>query len=607
MKSCHFYYKRHELDWRPVCVFSLGAIALSLTAIYTPAYAIDQPVEFIELAQAASPNLPRSTPVIPPDRIPEPSPPKVPQESPSEIPLQTPPRPEKPQPSIPPESDTITVKRFIIEGNTTFTQKELDQVLQPYTDRAISFAELLQARSAITELYVKAGYITTGAYIPKDQTLQGEVAEVKIKVIEGRVEEIRVTGTRRLNPNYVRSRLQLGASKPLNERKLIDALRLLQADPLIDSISAELRAGVQPGTNILEVQVKEAPNWRGRLSTDNGRSPSVGSFRRGVGLTQANLLGLGDGLSVSYNNTDGSNGVDLSYTLPINPRNGTFNFSYGRTKSNIIEQPFDRFDIASNSRYYQFTFRQPIIQTPNQEFALSLIGSVNENQTSIGGINTPISAGADRQGRTRASALRFAQEYILQDRRFVFAARSQFSVGINAFGATINDTPPDSNFFAWRGQAQWVQLFGTYTDNLPTAPTLLVRTDLQFGDRPLLPTEQFGFGGLGSVRGYRQDVLLTDNGAFGTVELRLPVVRIPKWIALIQLIPFVDVATGWNSGDSLQPDPRTLASVGIGLQFIQSRTFSARLDWGIPLVNLNLPKRTWQENGIYFSIEFNPF
>jgi hemolysin activation/secretion protein len=601
----HFHHQRDTLNWKPMCVFSLSAIALG--SIHLPAYAVDRPIELTELAQLPPINPQPSTPLIPPTRSPETPLPEAPQTPPSDSPLQTPNQPETPQPATPLETDTIKVKKFIVEGSTVFSQEKLDETLKSYTNQTISFAELLQARSAITDLYVKAGYITTGAYIPKDQTLEGEVAEVRIKVIEGEVKEIRVTGTRRLNPNYVRSRLQLGASKPLNERKLRDTLRLLQVDPLIDSIAAELRAGVRPGTNILEVQVTEAPTWRGRLITDNGRSPSIGSFRRGVGLTQANLLGFGDGLSVNYNNTVGSNGVDLSYTLPLNSRNGTLNFSHGRTASNIIEDPFAQFDIESKSRYYQLTFRQPVIQTPNQEFALSFIGSVNENRTSIGGVGTPISSGADRQGLTRASALRFAQEYVLQNRRSVFSARSQFSLGINAFGATINDAPPDSNFFAWRGQLQWVQLFGAYVDDLPTAPTLLVRTDLQFGDRPLLPTEQFGFGGLGSVRGYRQDVLLKDNGVFSSAELRLPIVRIPQWKSLIQLIPFVDFASGWNSGASLQSDSQTLASVGLGLQFIQSRRFSARLDWGIPLVNLDSPKRTWQENGIYFSIDFNPF
>lgn len=582
------------------------------------------------------------TPIVPPDRPPEPSFPQQPQ-SPSNQPsplqpstspqtteeqrksptirsqpeckIEVPDTAKQPRSTTDQDLDLFTVNQFNVIGSSVFSCDELKVALEKkqLLRSPLSFPELLQARSAITELYTEPRnpndpddrYITSGAYLPGGQELTDGI--VKIQVVEGIVEDIQVPNLRRLNPNYVRSRLRLGTKPPLNQKKLLNALRLLQADPLIDSISAELRAGIRPGTNILEVQVKEAPTWRGRLASDNGRSPSVGSFRRGVGLTQANLLGLGDGLSVSYNNTDGSNGVDLSYTLPINPRNGTFNFSYGRTNGNIIEPPFDRFDIESKSRYYQLTFRQPILQTPNQEFALSLIGSVNENRTSIEGRDTKISSGADDQGLTRASALRFAQEYVLQNRSSVFAARSQFSLGINAFGATINDAPPDSNFFSWRGQLQWVQLFGAYTDNLPTAPTLLVRTDLQFGDRPLLPTEQFGFGGLGSVRGYRQDVLLTDNGIFGSVELRLPIIRIPKWIALIQLIPFVDVATGWNSGDSFQPDPRTLASVGIGLQLVQSRTFSARLDWGIPLVNLDLPKRTWQENGVYFSIEFNPF
>lgn len=376
---------------------------------------------------------------------------------------------------------------------------------------------------------------------------------------------------------------------------------------MIDNISAELRAGLSSGTNVLEVKVTEAPTWRSQVSINNGRSPSVGSLRRGVGLTQINLLGLGDGLSVGYNNTDGSNGFDLSYTLPLNPRDGYLNFSYGKTSSNIIEKPLDRFDIDSNSQYYQLTLRQPIIQTPSQEFALNLTASRNENQTFIERAATPIVPGADRQGRSRVSAIRFAQEWVQQNRGQVLAARSQFSWGIDAFDATINDKAPDSRFFSWRGQLQWIQLFGTNTSSLSTVPALFVRTDVQLADRPLLSPEQLGLGGFGSIRGYRQDALLTDNGVLATAELRLPVVHIREWQTVLQLVPFVDVGTGWNSGDALQPEKNTLASVGLGLQLIKSPSFSARLDWGIPLVNLDSEKKTWQENGIYFSLEYNPF
>lgn len=90
----------------------------------------------------------------------------------------------------------------------------------------------------------------------------------------------------------------------------------------------------------------------------------VGSFRRRLQLNEANLLGLGDGVSIGYTNTDGSNSLDASYTFPLNPRNGTLTFNYGNTQSNVIERPFNILDITSASRYYELTFRQPVVQTP---------------------------------------------------------------------------------------------------------------------------------------------------------------------------------------------------------------------------------------------------
>ena len=42
------------------------------------------------------------------------------------------------------------------------------------------------------------------------------------------------------------------------------------------------------------------------------------------------------------------------------------------------------------------------------------------------------------------------------------------------------------------------------------------------------------------------------------------------------------------------------------LQYIEGNNFRARLDWGIALVSENLRKRRWQEDGIYFTLQYNP-
>ncbi|WNZ44856.1 ShlB/FhaC/HecB family hemolysin secretion/activation protein [Leptolyngbya boryana CZ1] len=543
----------------------------------------------------------RVLPIPPPQDLPRPQPPQPSPPEPTSTPLPppdqllpglTPPTPEPPE-NV---SDTIQIKQIEIVGSTVFRPQDFAEITRKYVDRRISFAELLQIRTEITELYIKQGYVTSAAVLPP-QVLTG--GTVKIQIIEGAIASIDVIGTRRLNPAYIRSRIGLVAQKPLNVNRLLEGLRLLQLDPLIASISADLQAGTRPGTSVLQITIAEAKTLTLSPLLDNSRSPSVGSFRRQLEVSQANLLGLGDGLRASYTNTDGSNGIDLSYIVPFNARNGTLRLAYGSTRSRVIEEPFDILEIQARSRYYELTLRQPIVQRPTNEFAIGLTFSRQESQTELGIDNIgpfPLSPGADEQGRTQISALRFFQEYVQRSDRQVFAARSQFSLGLNFLNSTINDQAPDSRFFAWRGQAQWTRLLAR--DSL-----FLVRGDMQLADRTLVPLEQIGVGGQETVRGYRQDALLTDNGFLFSTELRLPIFR-PR-NGLVQLTPFVDLGTGWNrSGDN--PEKNTLVGAGLGLLWRQGENFSARIDFGFPLVSIENEKRTLQENGIYFSIRYSP-
>ncbi|NJR52603.1 MAG: ShlB/FhaC/HecB family hemolysin secretion/activation protein [Leptolyngbyaceae cyanobacterium CSU_1_3] len=515
------------------------------------------------------------------------------------MPIVPPPDPIEPAPDLP---NIFKVRRFRVEGSRVFSDAEIDAVTQPFLNRSITFAEVLQARSAIVDLYLQKGYITTGAFVPEQEFTDG--GEVTVQVIEGTIAAINVAGTRRLNPNYIRRRIAIAATPPLNQKRLLDGLQLLRLNPLIANLSAELSASPRPGQSILNVTIQEAPSLQGQLRFDNGRSPSVGSDRRSIQLSEGNVLGLGDTISLGYTSTNGSNAWDIGYTLPITPHNTTLSFNYGLTKSNVIEEPFDLLDIESKSRYYELTLRHPLQQTITSEVAIGLTFSRRESETSIGFENIgpfPLSPGADEQGRTRVSALRFFQEWTQRSSRSVFAVRSQFSLGLDALGATINSIAPDSRFFAWRGQAQWVTLLGNSPDSL-----MLLRADMQFADRPLLPVEQFGIGGFDSVRGYRQDTLLTDNGLFASAEARIPLLRIPNWDSTISLTPFLELGQGWNR-DRPDPDPKFLISTGLGLRWRVGDRFIARVSWGIPLVSIESEKRTLQEKGVYFSVLWNPF
>ncbi|MBD2021371.1 ShlB/FhaC/HecB family hemolysin secretion/activation protein [Leptolyngbya sp. FACHB-36] len=586
----------------PVCLKSTSAIEWTLKLLPNSAIVLSAVLGLTDAPSKAQappdPQAPSQREIQPPSTqpLPELTPP-APLPPPAEL-LQPPGAPATPSEPSGDSPQTITVQRFDVTGSTVFSAADFAKVTAPFINRPITLAELFQARTAITQLYVDRGYITSGAYIPP-QTLQG--GTVEIRVIEGELEGINVTGTRRLAPNYVRSRLAVATGKPLNRDRLLQALQLLQLNPLIQTLSAELSAGTRVGTSLLEVRVAEARTFDVQVAFDNGRSPNVGTDRRRIQVSEANLLGLGDGISAAYTNTNGSNSLDLGYTLPINARNGTISFNYGTSSSRVIEEPFDILDIESKSRYYELTLRQPFLQTPTQEFALGLSATRRESEATLLNGEIPFPGfGADPEGKTRVTALRFFQEWTQRSSRNVVALRSQFSVGLDALNSTIDDSAPaDSRFFAWRGQAQWVRLLAPDT-------LLLLRGDVQLADRPLVPLEQFGLGGQDSVRGYRQDALLTDNGLFASAEVRIPIARFRRINGLLQLTPFVEVGSAWNR-DRSNPDPSTLASVGLGLRFQLSDRVTARFDWGIPLITLEGEKDSLQENGLYFSLVINPF
>ncbi len=529
------------------------------------------------------------------------------------------PLPEQPLPQLPPVDDllgnpagpntpegatgngdeTFVINSIQLAGSTVFTDADFADLFAQYTGRPVTFNELLQLRSAVTQRYVDEGFLTSGAFIPP-QTLEG--GRVTVQVIEGEIEAIEVVGTNRLKPEYIRSRLGLSAQPPINANTLLEGLQRLQIDPLIETVSADLQAGVRPGTSILRVEVTEADSFALSVGLDNGRSPNIGSLRRQLTLSEGNLFGIGDRASLNYANTDGSNSLDLSYSVPISPHNTRLNFEGGISESRVIDDTFAVLDISSDAHYYEVGITHPLIETPTQELSLGLALAHNENQTRLGIDNIgpfPLSPGADNNGETRVSALRFSQDWTQRSQQQVLAARSQFNLGLGLLNATNNEgDEPDSQFFSWRGQGQWVKL-------LSENSLLFLRSDVQLSANSLLSSEQFGLGGQQTVRGYRQDALLRDNGALLSAEARFPVLRFAE-NSIVQIAPFLEAGAAWNHKDTPAGN-NVLVGTGVGLLWQQDDNLSARLDWGIPLVDIDSSGDSLQDSGIYFSLKYNLF
>lgn len=554
-----------------------------------------------ECNSVAKPNpvLAQMPPAIPPGTL-EPTRPGLP-------PLPTTPKvPESPLPqlNVPPAAPEVPsqvglkvqVKRVEVLGNTVFSEAEINAAVAPFIGKEAAFEDLLAIRTAITDLYIRNGYSTSGAFIPPQDITTGVIT---IQVVEGKLEQIEIEGLRRLREGYVRSRIAAAAGSPINLKRLESALQLLQLDPLLSRVQAELTAGTTPGLSVLKLNLTEAPPITSAVLLDNQGTPSTGSFGGSAILNHNNVFGFGDRFSSAFGITEGSRSNNFSYEIPLNARDGTLSLRYANSQSRILEEPFSQFDINARSRTFSLGFRQPITRTPTTEFALSLSADLRQSETFLLG-DMPFSfSEGPVNGKSKVTAIRFTQDWLNRSPRRVLAARSQFSVGIDAFGATVNETGIDGRFLSWLGQFQWVQALS------PNA-TLIARVGTQLTPDALLPLEQFSIGGLDTVRGYRQNQRVADNGVVGSVEVRFPILRSSDGTQSLQLAPFFDIGKVWNTARET-PSPSTLASVGLGLRWQLDPTLSVRLDYGIPLNRVNNEGNTLQDNGLFFSIQLQPF
>lgn len=493
--------------------------------------------------------------------------------------------------------DRHLVKKIIVEGNTVL-HKQIEDITLPYEGKELTFEELLCIRSQITELYTHEdnGYITSGAFLPIQDF---EQPIVRIRVVEGRLAEsgIEIAELKHINESFIRRRLEIAAQPPLNQYRLEEALQLLQLkSDFFEAIEANLVPGINDGENILKITATERQPFKLALSVSNSRPPNLGEWETSIQAFYNNLLGIGDRLSANYGITEGLDTYSFNYQLPFNARDGVINLSYSKNDSEIISQDFRDLGIRSNSKNFSIGIQQPLSQSPTQSFALGLDFDLRRSQSYIlDDIPFSFSIGPEN-GASKVSVLRFSQDWYQRNQYRIFAAKSQFSFGLNAFDATINDSrpDPDGEFFKWLGQFQYIQQLSD--SNI----ALIAQVNTQLTPDSLLSLEQFSVGGLGTVRGYSQNYLTADNGINLSLELRVPVSN------KFTLRPFFEAATVWSS-EVRNAQTQRIASIGLGITWNPTKDLSIALDYGLHLTTISSNSNSLQDQGFVFSAIYSPF
>ncbi len=414
----------------------------------------------------------------------------------------------------------IFVRGYRIAGSTVFSQEELERAVAPWAGRAIRSEDLVSVSNAVTQLYVDRGYVTSGAVVP-DQEFEDGIVEVRI--VEGSLGEIRIHGNEQFRDRYLRNRIAPGATTPLDIEKLGRQLQILQQDPRIQRVAVRLAPGDRLGEAVLYVEVEETSRFRADFRFSNYEPPSIGALAGQVEGRVANLAGLGDTLRGEFTISEGLRRYRGLYEIPFT-RWGTRLSLDGRyAKAEVVKSPFDELDIESEFQSYQIGVHQPLYTSPRTRVEVGVIGDWRRTETELLGETFSFPGSGAQDGEATASVLRFVLEWLQRDQNQVIAARSQLSWGIDALGATINrGDEPDGRFVAWLLQLQWARRFGA------SGIEGIFRTDLQLANDPLLTMEQIAVGGYSTVRGYRQNQRVQDQGVVAAIKVRVPVCRGPE-------------------------------------------------------------------------------
>ena len=498
--------------------------------------------------------------------------------------------------------ERIRVDRFDLAGNTVFSASELAAVTAPYLHRTLTAEELQDARRQLTLYYVERGYLNSGAVIP-DQRVENGV--VQIRIIEGRLTALEVTGATHLADDYFQERLHPETDTPLNVSHLQDRLQLLQQNPLIEQLQAELAPGVQPGESVLQLAVREAHPYEIGLAMANNNPPSVGQTRAYLYGLDRNLSGVGDSLGLSYGHSLESSTADwrVFYARPLNAQDTTLQVWAEQNETSVIEDRFDSLDITSTLQTYGVSLTHPVYRTPQQSLSLGVNVERRHSESYLGDIPFSFAPGENENGQATIAVARWIQEWL--DRRLdqVIAARSTFSFGLDAFGATINALEPDGRFIAWLGQFQWAQRFGERDYQI------LFKSNLQLANQPLLPMEKCALGGMNTVRGYPENTLVRDQCFNASLEFRVPVYQLPLagvsreyHEGQVQLAAFADYGYADNKGQ-FNLEPHSIYSAGLGIRWDPGSKINAALYWGYPFQDAAEGETGWLSPRISFAVQ----
>lgn len=495
------------------------------------------------------------------------------------------------------QASSVFVRQIEVNGVSAFDESEIDAITQPYTNRQVSSADLQVLRATLSQHYLAHNFINSGVILPDQRIVNGVVS---FQAIEGILTRVEIAGDSHLNNRYLEGRLRRHLDEPLNIADIQYALRYLQNDPNIERLDAELSPGDAPGESVLRLAIDEAPRFRAGIGVDNYHSTSTGAEQATAYFSSRNLTGFGDVLNLSLGVSDGADNYSALLALPITRRNTQFQLYGSRSDSSIVEDRFAALDIDSLTNTWGVSVTQPVIDNLDTTLLLVLGYEDKHSETELLGIPFSFSPGA-QNGESDTSVAQFAIDWTTRGTNYVFALRGNYRNGMDSGDATVfkpttdeerllNPTGADGVFDVFQVQALFLRRLNTLSlfSALHDRGQFVFRTTSQFSGDPLMSLEKLGMGGINTVRGYPENLLVRDNGVAVTLELQIP---LPGYTDTpgprnLMVVPFLDYGRSWDDVDT-DPNPlrntddaKYIIGLGLGLMWEPLDGLHAQIFWG---------------------------
>ncbi|MBN8506717.1 MAG: ShlB/FhaC/HecB family hemolysin secretion/activation protein [Burkholderiales bacterium] len=408
---------------------------------------------------------------------------------------------------------SVEVQGYEVEGNTLLPAAQIQARLSGLTG-ARTMVQLRDAAAAVQELYRRAGYGGVVAFLP-EQNLQS--GRVKIRIVEGRLQRIEVTGNQHFSRDNVQGGLPALRVGETPEVRRIDAqIQMINENPA-KQVQVLLQPGSDPASIAAKVTVNEGPIRRGHLRLDNTGGDRTGRYRLAGGWQHADLTGRDDVLNLEAASSPGHwkavRVVSAGYRLPFYDQAMVLDgyalwsdVDGGTTQTAAGDLAFSGKGRVAGLRLSRYLQRRGNV---DQRFQLGFDHRDYLNDCAIAGLP----AGACGSAGVSVRVQPLMAGYTLQAagrERVAFNAQLVFNPGWGGQRASAADF--DSVRSGAKPRYAVVRMTGSFRAPLEELGHLELRGSLQWANRPLIPGEAFGLGGAYSLRGFEERELIGDGG-----------------------------------------------------------------------------------------------